>query len=334
MSINMRYCLSLLFVFISIYSCSGQNSKSENFAPQSTVAIQRFDKELYDYLKDPSSENRKILESKYTKFLPAFGRITINNSDSYELEFYTRLQTYFSNQMLSKIYDDALKTFEDLTSYEQEISYANNLVAGEFNGRYLPALYLHVSGFKENVIVLDNVISLSADKYLGSDYPAYKQFFDTYRLIQMQPKFISRDYLKAWLLSEVVIAKKNSNLLDEMIKDGKILYSLSVLLPNWLSSDLITYTLEQETWCTNNEKRIWQTIVQSNHLYSQDNLMISKYINDAPYTSNLSTDSPGRVGAWVGWQIVKAYMSKNNVSLNQMLTVDSQKILKDSRYNP
>jgi hypothetical protein len=288
---------------------------------------------LHNYLQNPE-ENQKGLETLYGAFLPAFGRVTINNSDAYKPEFYVRLRNYFSNGMLSKIYLDELKTFEDVTPYERELSHAAEIVSVEFPDRKLPAMYLHVSGFKENVIILDGVISVSADKYLGVGYPAYRQFFEPYRLVQMQPELIVRDYLKAWLLSDILPAGKNPSLLDEMIREGKILHALSRFLPDWQPNDITGYTEEQEAWCKENEKNIWQTIVRSNHLYSQDYLLLGKYMNEAPYTATLAVQSPGRVGAWVGWRIVAKYAAKNNVLLEQLFALDSQALLKGSGYNP
>ena len=49
-----------------------------------------------------------------------------------------------------------------------------------------------------------------------------------------------------------------------------------------------------------------------------------------------SKESPARVGAWVGWQIVKKYMANNkNVTLPQLLDdYDAQNILSLSGYKP
>jgi uncharacterized protein YjaZ len=59
------------------------------------------------------------------------------------------------------------------------------------------------------------------------------------------------------------------------------------------------------------------------------------FMVDGPFTSSFSQESPARTGAWLGWQIVKAYMKKNNVSLKQLLdNVDSQEILEKSGYKP
>ena len=333
----MKIVLCFLFGFLSMHSCSGQGSKDSAATVQpATLKIQRFDKDFHQYLTDPTDINKqKTLKARYEEFLPAFGRVTINNSDSYKKEFYIKLQQYFSNDILTKIYNDAINTFSDVSKYELELSNADYLIAQNFKGKHLPSLYMHVSGFKENVMVLDNMISISGDKYLGMDYPIYKQFFENYQLIQMQPKMVSRDYLKAWLVSEkAIFAEPKKTLLTEMVNEGKILYALSVLLPEWNAADLIAYTPEQFKWCNDNESIIWKQIIQQNHLYDSNFLTIQKYISEAPYTVTLSSESPGRVGCWVGWQIVKAYMNKNNIQLTDLLAADSQKILKGSLYNP
>ncbi|WP_163268221.1 DUF2268 domain-containing putative Zn-dependent protease [Dysgonomonas sp. 216] len=333
----MKYLICYIALSLSLISCTGQSdSRAANNKAHNTdqISIIRFDKDLHSYIKDPSESNLTGLKNKYKNFLPAFGRVTINNSDSYRSEFYTRLRQYFSNQMLSKIYDDALTTFSDFSSYEKELTKANQLIIENFQDQQLPFLFVHVSGFKENVMVLPGVISLSVDKYLGQNYQAYKQFFEDYQRIQMQPNLITRDFLRAWILSEQVKAVETPSLLDEMIKEGKTLYILSQLLPDWEETNLISYTSDQMKWCTDNEKDIWKIIIKKNHLYEQDYQIINKYINDAPYTATLTTDSPGRAGIWVGWQIVKAYMTKNKASLSQLVNTASQQLLKDSGYNP
>ncbi|MFR9166895.1 MAG: hypothetical protein ACLVKO_12035 [Dysgonomonas sp.] len=337
----MKNLIVLLSLFFLLQSCSGKNTVSadqNDTVPLQkvlvNVSIVRFDIDFSNYLKNPTKNNKDILESKYKDFLPAFGRITINNSDSYKNEFYLRLQRYFGNEMLSSIYNHSLEVFNDLNQYEKELSEADNFIAQNFNGKHLPALYMHVSGFKENVMVLNNIISISADKYLGEDFPLYKQFFENYQLIRMKPKLITRDYIKAWILSDLIQKENDKTLLVDMINEGKTLYVLSQILQNWNEEDLIDYNANQLIWVKENESKIWKAVVQQNHLYEQNELIKSKYMNDAPYTATLTTDSPGRAGAWVGWQIVNSYMANNKILLADLFNIDAQTILKNSGYNP
>ena len=71
-------------------------------------------------------------------------------------------------------------------------------------------------------------------------------------------------------------------------------------------------------------------------LHTSDNNKIKKYLGDAPFVAGFPEGSPGRVGQWIGWQIVAAYMDKNkNVSLAQLMkTQNADLILQQSKYKP
>ena len=328
---NITYLL--ISVIVSFIGCSSTIKKEKDDNQQEKISITRFDKDVYNYLQSPNSEKETELKQKYPLLLPAFGRIAMDNSDP--ATFFPSLKEYFSHSMLMQIYKDALKTFNDVTLYEEELTSANVLISENFAGRKMPELAMHVSGFKENVIILNDLISISVDKYLGSDYNAYQNFFQPFEYQQMQPKYIVRDYLKAWLMSEVIKpTSEKEDLLSAMVTEGKILYALSYLLPKQGANDIIGYTDTQLTWCKENEKDTWQKIVKQNYLFSDDHMIITRLISDASQTSLISQNSPGRIGSWVGWQIVDKFAKKKNISLLEIINTDAQTILKDSKYNP
>ena len=65
-------------------------------------------------------------------------------------------------------------------------------------------------------------------------------------------------------------------------------------------------------------------------------LILTGYLNDGPFTSEVSQDAPGRLGIWLGWRITESYMEHNeNVSLQELMAEpDAQKILENSYYKP
>lgn len=327
---NILYALT--FIIISFVACSGTTVKKEGDT-QNAITIVRFDKDIYDYLQQPDATKETTLKEKYPVLLPAFGRIAMDNSDPET--FFTSLREYFSHSMLQKIYQDALATFSDVSPYEKELSSANVLIIEKFAGKMLPELAMHVSGFRENVIILNNLISISTDKYLGNNYAAYINYFQPFERQQMQPKYLVRDYIKAWLMSDIIKPEtEEQSLLSAMVYEGKILYALSQLLPDRSTDDIIGYTSQQSSWCANNEKDIWQKIVKQNYLFSTDHMVITRLISDGPATTLLSPEAPGRAGAWVGWQMVSKYAQKKNTSLDDILKTDAQAILKEGKYNP
>lgn len=326
---NIVYSITLI---LSMFSCSGSAKGDSSISDSKTnIKIQRFDKDLYSYIIAPEDEKEIELQQKYPLLLRALGSIIPEQLDTNRL---ARLKEYFSHPMLLNIYKDELSKYDNLDVYEKELSDVQNIISERMQGWKFPDFAMHVSGFKENVIVLDKMISISADKYLGENYSGYNGFFNTSERRQMNSKMIVRDYLRAWLISDVVKEQTHSDLLTAMIDEGKRLYILSQLLPNLDKNDLIGYTEEQSESNRKNEKEIWDLIIKQKHLYSTDYEVIGKYIQAGSYTIAISPDSPDRIGVWVGWQIVNRYMKNANVSINDLIKMNSQTILKESRYNP
>ena len=89
-------------------------------------------------------------------------------------------------------------------------------------------------------------------------------------------------------------------------------------------------------WCAEYEPRIWAHLVDQELLYTTEYMNINKWINQAPFVAGIPKDSPGRLGQWVGWQIVRKYMQeKPETTLIQLITnQDSQYILAQSKYKP
>ena len=77
-------------------------------------------------------------------------------------------------------------------------------------------------------------------------------------------------------------------------------------------------------------------LVEEKLLFSSDPLVIRKLVEDAPYTSYYTTESPGRAAVWQGWQIIRAFAEENrDLSLHQIMSErDYQEVLRLSRYHP
>ena len=70
---------------------------------------------------------------------------------------------------------------------------------------------------------------------------------------------------------------------------------------------------------------------------NDDPKLIPRFISPAPFSKfylEIDNESPGRVGAWIGWQIVRSYMKNNEVSLPQLLHTSAKEIFEKSKYKP
>lgn len=76
--------------------------------------------------------------------------------------------------------------------------------------------------------------------------------------------------------------------------------------------------------------------VQNNFLQTIDNNIIKNYIGESPKTQELGgKHHQANIVSFVGWQIVKKYVSKNpKISLQQLMITDSESIFQEAKYKP
>ncbi|MDR0835245.1 MAG: gliding motility protein GldB, partial [Tannerella sp.] len=250
----------ILFLFILTYlfpCCSGKQTYAEI---NPGLQIQRFDCDLYHYLIDNEPDS---CLNKDSAFLNEFGKNVIRIGLPDSSGFYDRLKNFFSEPTLMKLYRDEQEKFTDISSINQELADGMAVLLQHFPALKQPELYFHVSGLNQNVIVTDDLLSISADKYMGVDYPLYQDFFYDYQRQLMSPDRIVPDALLGFLTANFHFKGKHEILLDNIVYQGKLRYFISQLLPERKIWEYVGYNAEQYAWCSSNEARIWKFILEN-----------------------------------------------------------------------
>ena len=300
------------------------------------LTIHRFDKDLLALNPKNIDSGLKKLYKDYPEFLPVFATEIMDTTAKDTAAVRSLVSKFLTDTAFSKSNHKALDTFKDISDIEKEVSDAYSYIHYYFPEVKLPEVYFFVSGFNRSIIINSKLIAIGTDYYLGSDYSAYNGLTYKYMIQNMRRECLSTDLVSATLFRMFRMDSREYRLLDNMLFRGKVLYLLSVFMPTEKPEGIIGYTAEQYKWCKINEKQIWAAIIDQKHLFSTDVMLIQKYMNDAPFTATISQDSPGRVGTWIGLQIVDSYMKHNpNVSLRDLMNENNyQKMLEQSDYRP
>lgn len=318
-----------------LFSCNSQTDTAYVSSNDKPIAIQRFDRTLLRWLEHPADS--LALDSLRTVFRPMLeltGKGILNIQSPEQDAFFPRLAQYYGEPTLRSLYRDAVHSFDSIADIEQELGYAFSLLNTMFADRKTPVCYMHVSGFNQNVLASDSALSLSIDKYLGKDYPLYRQFFPDYERTKMTREFVPVDYVMGWLMSEFPFEGRENVLLDRMVYAGKIYYILSLCFPGHAIEQLLGYNEEETRWCHANEKMLWKTIISRKHLYTPDIATTQKYFENRPCTF-LSDLTPGNIGAWVGFRIVQKFVEETRCSPKGLMeSGNAQDVLTRAKYKP
>jgi len=180
----------------------------------------------------------------------------------------------------------------------------------------------------------DDVI-VSLDYYLDDDEVYARIGMPQYRSLRTYGCFIPRDMAMEYYKTYLETDSNQGTLLDDMLKAGKQLFFVEAVNPDMPDTVLVGYTSNQMSWIKESEADVWRDIVGSNKLYSSQREMFMMMLNDGPFTQQYSYDAPSRIGEYIGLQIIRSYMSRNDVSLQELIANnDLQGIFNESGYRP
>ena len=250
------------------------------------------------------------------------------------------LLKYILHPEIKDLYQECQKKYGDFDAYSSELKKAFTFYKYYFPERNIPEIVTMVAPFRAFHPCSEHFLGISLDMYLGADFSPYYSpdlEFPQYQINKMKSDFMVSNAMKAWLLSEFDEPQTGSKFLDYIMYHGKITYALDVLLPQVQDSLKMGYIAGQIEFCKNQEYQIWDNIISNKLLYSSDLYAFRGYLGDGPFSSGpgVPKESPPKIGEYIGWKIVKAYMKKKpETDLETLFKLPAQTILDVSKYKP
>jgi gliding motility-associated lipoprotein GldB len=240
------------------------------------------------------------------------------------------------NPLWRELYTEVQKKYSNFEPVQKDLETLFKYIKYYFPKTKTPKVITVISemDYNNKVIYADSLVIISLELYLGKDHKFYQ--FPNYLKQNFGQKQILPDVVSSFSTQKIPPVS-DKNLLGQMIYFGKQLYLKDLLLPDYNDADKMGYTPEQVKWCQENESYMWRYFIEDGLLYNNDQKLNNRFINPAPFSKfylEIDNESPGRVGAWIGWQIVRSYMKNNEVSLQNMLKMNAKEIFKKSKYKP
>ncbi len=309
-----------LFLAVILMSCEKEN-KLEIDVSEVKVSfdVNRFDKDFYQ-----SKKSLNELKSSYPFLFPSFVHDSVWNNkriDTDELELFEETQ---------KVYNDINEVENQLKTLFQYVKYYNP----KFKSPRVITMLTNID-YESRVVYRDSLLLVSLDAYLGEDHKFYGDY----------PAYVKQNNRKESIVVDVasnivdkqVLSMNKRTFIEKMVYKGKKMYVKDAYLgkqPDYLK---IGYSKEKFDWALVNEEEIWRYFIEKDLLFSTDKSLDKRFLDLAPFSKfYMGQDnlSPGRIGEWVGWQIVKSYMKNNDVSLHELIRTSEEEIFTKSKYKP
>ena len=316
----MKKYLFLVVFCLFILSCDKKNKvESAVTAIPVEVKVERFDKIFFE---TPPQDLEKV-KKQFPFFFPP------GNDNNVWLN---KMQ----DPLWRELYTEVQKKYSDFEPVKVELELLFKHIKYYFPKTKTPKVITVISemDYKNKAIYADSLVVISLELYLGKNHKFYQ--FPNYLKQNFEERQIAPDVVSSFSARNIppVLDK---DLLSQMIYYGKQLYLKDLLLPDYTDAEKMGYSPEQITWCQENESYMWRYFIEKEMLYNNDQKLISRFINPAPFSKfylEIDNESPGQVGAWIGWQMVRSYMKNNDVPLVDLLKTNAKEIFVKSKYKP
>jgi len=220
----------------------------------------------------------------------------------------------------------------DLEPQRQDFEAAFKRLKVLFPDSLTPRIVAFNSGFNYGIFPTDSVLGVGVEWFIGKDHPVIgylaPESFPQYVKDRMRPEMLVPSAVKGWLLVHYTRDIRAEDLLTNLVETGKVLFLLDALLPGTDPALKFAFSKEQLAWCEAHEYDIWKDLVAKDELYSKKLEDIGRWMNDGPFTNGLPRESPGHLGEWLGYRMVKAYMEDNpDLSIPQLLALDDPRVI-------
>jgi gliding motility-associated lipoprotein GldB len=324
-------------IFIVIIILAGCNKESECvFAPEtSSIKVNVKVEPLEDsFVNVPSKAALVKLLTHHPVVRDYILRRTEYPDDSV---FINEIFQRFNNPHFDTLIQETKRVFGDRSELELQFEEAFKNLKYYYPDYKTPKIQTIISGLDTDLLVTDSLIVVSLDFFLGPG-AKYRPKMYEYLLRQYKKENIVPSCMLIYGISERFnpINIKDKTVLADMIAYGKSYYFAKHMLPCTPDSTFIWYSPEEIKGARKNQDLVWARLIEDQVLYSTNHVMKQKYLGERPKTIEVGEKCPGRIGQWVGWQIVNKYQETHSeTALPELMQIsDADKLFKESHYKP
>jgi len=208
---------------------------------------------------------------------------------------------------------------EVLSRYQSLQKFTDSLLLTNKSNVRKPLTIIGMVGlFQYQTALTDSSIWVGLDMFMKEDYRYYPSVENLYQYQRRRtaprymPVAVARTLAEDWVRENLIVASKNeATLLDQILREGQTLACMRWLLPEIHDTLLLGYSAAQWKWIKNNQGQVWRDLVTQDLLFTGDPAILSRYLNDGPFSSGYPQQSAPALGLFIGDAVVQKWIQSD-----------------------
>ena len=179
-------------------------------AEENVVEIQRFDRLQSRYLTTGDFTALQQMETDYPMETRALIENVLRLGLMDDPNISKKFLSYFQDSTLQVLISDVQAEYANIDDLNQQINTSFNKLQKEVPTLVIPRFYTQIGALDESIIVGDEMLGISLDKYMGEGYSLYKKHYSLSQRQSMNRSNIVPYCLVFYLLSQYPLASYDS----------------------------------------------------------------------------------------------------------------------------
>lgn len=232
----------LILVTTLLCGCEFKLKPFEEESGERRIEVCRYDRLESQYLTTGDFSALQQMNTDY----PMETRILIENvlqiGEANDPQINKTFLKFYQDSTLQTIISDAESKYANMDDINMKLNKAFDNLKTHFPDMPIPQIYSQIGALAQSIVIGNQTIGISLDKYLGADYPLYKKYYSSAQLKTMSREYIVPDCLSFYLLSLYPMPDFESrSQLERDLYIGKIMWICNkVLGSNFFKSRYIT----------------------------------------------------------------------------------------------
>lgn len=196
----MKTFITLLLALILCTACEYRFS-SDDAGSDVVVCIERYDRIESRYLTTGDFAALQQMSTEYPVETRMLIEDILNIGDVKDHEINTRLLQFFQDSLLQVMISDVEQEYANMDDLNNQLAESFDRLTKLLPGIEKPRFYAQITALDQSIVVGNQTVAISLDKYMGKDYPLYAKFYKEDQRASMSRSSIVPDCLSFYILS-------------------------------------------------------------------------------------------------------------------------------------
>ncbi len=194
----------IIFFILITFLCGSCELKIKPFEDDEDdgIAVCRYDRLESEYLTTGGYSALQQMSTDYPTQTRTLIEDILKIGEVNDPQINTKFLAFFQDPILQTLISDAESQYANMDDINKSLNEAFDRLQEEIPNFPIPQIYAQITALDQSIVVGDQTIGISLDKYLGKDYELYKKYnYSESQLQTMTRENIVPDCLNFYLLS-------------------------------------------------------------------------------------------------------------------------------------